>query len=55
MVGCGVFGPSGLLRDLELQFGLAGVNAGASRSVRIARWSTRPKELAARGRFYSRS
>src|SRR4029079_19572103 len=55
LVGCGALGPSGLLRDLELRLGLGAVRAGASRSVRIARWSTRLKDLAARGRFYSRS
>jgi hypothetical protein len=55
VVGCAVFGPAGLLRDLELRLGLADVGAGASRSVRIARWSTRLQELAPRGRFYARS
>ena len=52
-VGCGVFGPSGLLRDLELRLGLAHV--GASHSVRVARWSARLAKLAPLGRFYSRS
>jgi hypothetical protein len=53
IVGCGVFGPSGLLRDLELRLGL--VHLGASHSVRVARWSARLAALAPLGRFYSRS
>ena len=55
VVGCSVFGPSGLLRDLELRLGLAHVDVDASRSVRIARWSARMAALAPLGRFYSRS
>lgn len=55
VVGCGAFGPSGLLRDLELRLGLAHVHIRPSRSVRIARWSARMAPLAPLGRFYSRS
>jgi hypothetical protein len=52
-IGCAVWAPSQLLRDLELRLGIAGDLE--SEAVRVAHWAGRLAELAPRGRFYSKS
>jgi ATP-dependent helicase/nuclease subunit B len=52
-IGCAVWSPSQLLRDLELRLGLGAELE--SEALRIARWVARLAELAPRGRFYSKS
>jgi ATP-dependent helicase/nuclease subunit B len=47
------WGPSQLLRDLELRLGLT--QRVEPQALRVARWQTRVAELAERGRYYSRS
>ncbi|MBX3199284.1 MAG: PD-(D/E)XK nuclease family protein [Labilithrix sp.] len=52
-LGAPAWGPSGLLRDLELRLGLGPVNEVAS--VRVPRWTARIKAVADASAFYARS
>lgn len=52
-LGQAVWGPTELLRDLELRLGIAGDPPVAA--LRIARWAERMHRLAPCGRFYSMS
>src|SRR5690606_9953440 len=52
-VGRPVWGPGALLRDLEMRLGLP--ESPQVPTLRVLRWAARMRQLAPRGRFYSRS
>lgn len=52
-LGRPVWGPIGLLRDLELRLALP--EPAHAESLRVLRWAARVRELSPRGRYYSRS